>query len=483
MLAQIGTDRPKWGPPPVTDRTQIFAIPKPLPGTVPPDFAFDSVGLSPAAMAYAAYGQYGEGISFPGYPYLAELTQRAEYRRGSEIIAKEMTRKWIKLKAVGKDDKSERIKALEDAMDRYKVQDLFRRAAEHDGFFGIGHLYVDTGASDDPEELKTGLWLDKAKIAKGSLRGFHVIDPIWTYPNLYNSNDPLKADFYRPKTWFVMAKEVHRTRLLTFISREVPDLLKPAYLFGGLSLSQLGMPYVQNWLETRQSVNALIQSFSTPILGTTLDTLCQPGSLSALVSRLAMFNLTRNNRGIFAVDKATEEFSNVTTPLTTLDQLQAQAQEHMASCWKIPLVVLLGITPSGLNASTDGEIRTFYDWIHSSQCALFDEPLRRVMDIIQLSEFGDIDPEITHEWEPLWQLDEAGKAAVQKTKADTHAVLIENSIVTPEEARQAEAADVDSPYHGLEGPAPEPLDLGEEDAGTSGGELSAEPKSKERDGV
>ena len=63
--------------------------------------------------------------------------------------------------------------------------------------------------------------------------------PTWSYPGVYNSSDPLAEDFYKPHTWYVFGKEVHRSRFLTLLSREVPDMLKPAYSFGGISMSQL----------------------------------------------------------------------------------------------------------------------------------------------------------------------------------------------------------------------------------------------------
>jgi hypothetical protein len=55
----------------------------------------------------------------------------------------------------------------------------------------------------------------------------------------------------------------------------------------------------------------------------------------------------RSNAGTFALDKETEEFFNVSTPLGTLDALQAQSQEQMSSVSGIPLIILLGITPRG----------------------------------------------------------------------------------------------------------------------------------------
>ncbi|MGC9868540.1 DUF1073 domain-containing protein, partial [Escherichia coli] len=69
---------------------------------------------------------------FPGYPYLALQAQLPEYRRMVSVLAEEMTRKWIKVKAVGEGDDSHasRIAQLTDALEHYNVQDVFRLAIE-----------------------------------------------------------------------------------------------------------------------------------------------------------------------------------------------------------------------------------------------------------------------------------------------------------------------------------------------------------------
>ena len=166
------------------------------------------------------------------------------------------------------------------------------------------------------------------------------------------------------------------------------------------------------------------------------------------------------------VDKEQEDFANVSASLGTLDHLQAQAQEQMASISQIPLVWFLGITPTGLNPTADGEIRVFYDRVRDWQERI-GHHLTKAIEILQLNEFGEIDPDIQFEWKSLWQLDEAGEAAVQKIKIDTDDVLIAAGVISPEEVRTRLAGDPESPYHGLEGPPPEPPDMpppGEEDA-------------------
>ena len=52
---------------------------------------------------------YTDNLSWLGIPYLAELAQRAEYRQIVETLAKDMTRRWIKVTAQSEEDKTERV--------------------------------------------------------------------------------------------------------------------------------------------------------------------------------------------------------------------------------------------------------------------------------------------------------------------------------------------------------------------------------------
>ncbi len=407
-----------------------------------------------------AYGMgYGTLDSFPGYPYLAAMAQKPEYRKMVGIIAEKMTAKWVKIKTVGNDDKSERVKKIVAAMERFELRDKFKEAMEHDGYFGGGQIYIDVlspknvSAWTDENELKQKLFLSDKKITKGSLKGFQVIEPVWTYPGVYNAQNPLSPDFYKPTEWFVMGKTAHASRMLDFISRPVPDLLKAAYNFRGLSLIQMAEPYVNNWLRTRDSVSDMIHSYSIPVLGTDMSQVLMGNGADELLSRMELFNRCRDNRGVFAKNKVGDQEESVefvNAPLSGLDSLQNQAQEQMAFAPGIPLVFLLGITPDGLNASSEGEIRVFYDYIHALQNAVFKTPLKRALDIIQLSEFGDIDPDITFDFEPLYEMSSKEKADIRKVDADTDAVYIAAGALSANEVREKIADDPDSPYHSLD---------------------------------
>jgi phage-related protein (TIGR01555 family) len=406
-------------------------------------------------------GIAGEGLFFPGYPYLSELAQRPEYRIISETIATEMTREWIRFQGVGDDEnedlderprdlrtasslahdfdlagfdprglrstsrmeREDRIGKIEERMTELAVRDHFETMARHDGLFGRAHLFHEIGGIDEGDELKTPLGngrndMTRSKVSqKTPLTRLQSIEPVWVYPTTYNATNPLKETWYRPEVWYVMGREIHRSRLTTLIGRPVPDLLKPAYSFGGISLSQLAEPYVNIWLQTRQSVANLIRAFSVMVLMTDLETILQPGSVQGLLERARAFNLLRDNQGLFVANKNSEDFKNVSASLAGLHELQAQAQEHMSFPGRIPLVKLTGIQPSGLNASSEGEIRTFYDTIGSYQESLFRAPLTFTIDLIQLSLFGEVDPGIRFDFVPLWSLTEKEEAEVREVDA------------------------------------------------------------------
>lgn len=425
---------------------------------------------------------FAEGQVFLGYSLLAVLSQRAEYRVPSEIIASEMTREWIDITRAGEDEKSKEVKDLEAEVKRLGVHDVFMKAIEHDGFFGRGHIYLDTGDTDSADELKLSIGDgdSAAKVNKEKpLKRLATIEPVWTYPNNYNSTDPLHEDWYRPETWSVMSKQIHRTRLLTIVGRPVSDMLKPTYAFGGLSMTQMLKPYVDNWLRTRQSVSELVHSFSVQGLKTDLTASLQVGG-DEIVKRIDFFNEVRDNAGAMVLDKD-EEWFNVQTSLATLDSLQAQAQEHMAAIARIPLVKLLGISPHGLNATAEPELRAFYDWIHAFQERLFRTPLMTVLKFIQLSLWGKVDPDISFIFNPLWQLDDQQKTAVQREKAATHDLYATMGAVDADEVRESLANDHESPYAGLDlrGKAPGPQMGGGE--GGSQPRLGAEPGQEESD--
>jgi len=448
----------------------IFAAARPMDGIVPDglQIAMDSAPGQEAAISYALQSQTHEGLGFLGYPYLAELSQRAEYRHVAAIWAEYATRKWIKI--TGDEDK---VHAMMREMDRLGIRALYREAIERECFFGRMHLHLDFNDWSKPVEQMAPLVIDAAKInPKRPLVRVSLVEPMWAWPGIYSAQNPLAPDFYHPSTWYVSGSTVHTSRLLTLVSNPMPNMLKPAYAFGGVSMSQKIKPYVDNWLRTRQSASDLVHSFSIMVLKTDMDDVLQGGSGDGVYKRVDLFNRTRDNRGTFVLDKDREEFENVAAPIAGLDKLVAQSLEQISAISGIPLSILLGVVPTGLNASTDGEIRTFYDKVLAYNEKVVGPGLDVLFKVIQLSLFGEIDPDMAYEFESLWEMSDADKAAIRKSDAEADRTYVDAGVISNEEVRDRLNDEEGGMYHGrLEGPPPEPEPVDDLDA-----DVELEPK-------
>lgn len=417
--------------------------------------AMDSAGGF--APAWGVGQSVAGGLWFPGYPYLAELTQISEYREPCELIATEMTRKWFKLQSKSGGDKSEQIAEIMAECERLKVRENFYRAALLDCEFGRGQIYLNIADADETKR-QLPLEVSPAGIPKNSLKSIQCFEPYWSTPYSWNAQYPERPDFYKPTSWYIMGRKTHSDRILTFIGREVPDLLKPAYNFSGISMIQLGEMSVNMWLRTRKAVNDLINNFSIPVLATNLAATLEEGAQegSGLLPRIQAFTALRNNQMVAAVDKDTEELKFAEATLASLDKLQAQSQEHMAAVWGTPLVKLFGVTPAGLGATSEGEITVWYDRVGALQVRLMQPNLEIVLKAVQCSIHGKIDDDLTVHWITLDEPTEKELSEIRKSDAEMDASNINAGIISPDEARVRLQSDPDSGYTNLTGPAPEP---------------------------
>jgi phage-related protein (TIGR01555 family) len=408
-------------------------------------------GVTPA-WGFGAASGYGNGFWFPGYPYLAELTQISEYRAPCETISTEMTRKWFEIQSKNGGDKTDKIAKIMARLDELKVRELFRRAALLDAEFGRAQIYMNVDDADD-RTRQLPLEITPEGIKKGSLKSLSCIEPYWSTPYSWNAAYPERDDFYKPTSWYIMGRKTHATRLLTFIAREVP-----AYNFSGISLIQLGEMTVNMWLRTRKAVNDLINNFSIPVLSTDLSATLEEGGPEGggLFARVQAFTLMRNNQSVAVVNNGTEELKFAEATLASLDKLQAQSQEHMAAVWHTPLVKIFGLTPTGLGATAEGEIQVWYDWVNASQIQFFQPHLETMLKAVQCDLFGAIDDDLVIHWVTLDEPTQKELSEIRKSDCEMDASNIQAGIISPDEARARLQSDPDSGYTNLTGPAPEP---------------------------
>ena len=112
-----------------------------------------------------------------------------------------------------------------------------------------------------------------------------------------------------------------------------------------------------------------------------------------------------------------------------------QSLEHLAALNRTPAVKLLGISPSGFNATGESDIRNYYDHISSQQEKVIRPALEEVFRVLSVHLFGTPDAGMRFEFAPMSENDAAATAMAQQQRAASITALVSSQVISPDEAR------------------------------------------------
>ena len=115
--------------------------------------------------------------------------------------------------------------------------------------------------------------------------------------------------------------------------------------------------------------------------------------------------------------------------------------------------ILLEISPSGFQATGEFDMRNFYDSIAVKQSNVFDQPMKKLIDILCLVNRID-NPGLIWKWNSLYKLSEREQAEVNRIKAETSSVLYSIGAVSAENIAQNLKSDETSGYENIDLPEP-----------------------------
>lgn len=405
------------------------------------DSAFDAAGGYSAI--YESFQQHATELgqfpmtSFVGYGALQQIAQQGMIRACIQTVADDMTRKWIDLKA-GEGTDAEKLDHLKDLIEnKYHLRHVFHKAFATTGYMGGALIFVKVGLDNKTADLKLSFTDVSAELKQGETLSFIVVDPVNCSPADYNCIDPLQEDYMQPKRWYVLGTTVDASRLIPVVDNEPPVLLKPNYNFLGIPQAQILWDYVMHFNDCRVSTARLLNKLSLLVVQTDMDAvLTDPNGVANFDTKMDLLARYRNNDAVFVCDKDTEGVMNVQTSIAGCTDIVRQSLEMVAAINRTPAVKLLGISPSGFNATGESDITNYYDYIHSKQELHHDE-IQKCLDAIQLVEFGHVDPSISFEFVPLSEENAASKAMTAQTKIGALTQLVDRQIMSAEELRQA----------------------------------------------
>ncbi len=132
-----------------------------------------------------------------------------------------------------------------------------------------------------------------------------------------------------------------------------------------------------------------------------------------------------------------EEFERKQTPLTGLPETLDRFSTMLAAAADMPLTLLMGQSPGGLNATGESDIRFFYDRVKSAQVKRLRPALERAV-AISFKALGIKEPEQwSIEFNPLWQESNKDRAQARYFQAQTDQIYIEAMVTSPEDVARS----------------------------------------------
>lgn len=234
---------------------------------------------------------------------------------------------------------------------------------------------------------------------------------------------------------------VHRSRLLIFTNGQLTNYQKIEANGYGDSVLQPMLDLVKDYGITWRSISMVLQKFCMPLFKVAgLKDAIASGRDSYLKTRLQGIRLSMSTIRGTVIDKD-EDFEMKTVPLTGISELMDRFASQIASAARMPVTLLFGQSPSGLNATGNGEARQWYDQVSAAQKKELLPALNRLCEVLFASKLGPTKGNIPELWSikfnPLWQASEKEQAEIRQIMANVDAVYLQNDVLIRDEVRNS----------------------------------------------
>lgn len=428
----------------------------------PPSFAMDGADSGVGEAIKAAFnmaqtrvpgaimGWYGNQ-SFIGYQACALIAQQWLVNKACIAPAEDAARAGWKV-AFNDDTEIDDIavqKAIARLDRKYRINQNVCELTQMKRVFGV-RLAIFKVKSDDPEYYAKPFNIDGVK--PYSYEGIAQVDPYWMTPELTTDSvsDPASINFYEPEYWVIAGKRYHRSHMVVVRHAPVADILKPAYLYGGVSLAQQIYERAYAAERTANEAPQLAMTKRMNVMKTNLNGLVSDPDKFVRAKQLQTD--FRDNYGTMLIGED-EEYQQHETTLSELDSVIMTQYQLVAAVAGIPATRLLGTSPKGFNATGEHEIKTYHEMLAGIQNNDFLPLLDRHYQLMMRSE---IEPQMgvklhpTVVFNPLDEPTEAELAQVQKLKADTYSVLQQTGAITAQEIAEALVKDERSGFESID---------------------------------
>ncbi|NII73251.1 hypothetical protein FHW84_001820 [Dyella sp. SG562] len=354
-----------------------------------------------------------------------------------DCIAEDMTRAGIDLNTSLSPEEQTKIHA---AFERMQLWDRLCDNLKWGRLYG-GSIAV---MLIDGQKLDTPLNLDS--IGEGQFKGLLVLDRWLVQPTLQMLVKDFGPDFGLPEYYDVVAdamalkrQRIHHSRVIRVDGVDLPYWQKIAENLWGQSVLERLFDRLVAFDSTTQGAAQLVyKAHLRTIQVEGLREIIATGgpALDALAKNVEMIRRFQSNEGLTLID-AKDKFDASQYTFAGLSDMLTQFGQQLSGAAETPLTRLFGQSPSGLNATGNGEMKQYHEGIGAKQERRLRPGVTKLLDVVCRSELGHAPPaDFGFEFNSLEQNSDGDKAEIAQKTTTTVLEAFDAGLISAKTALQ-----------------------------------------------
>jgi uncharacterized protein len=314
------------------------------------------------------------------------------------------------------------IKVNDEEFKRKGLNDILRDALVKSRIFGAAFIYV--GVDD-------GLAQDQKLVLHNirAVRFFNILTPKdLSQQSFYadpNSDKFGTCELYRLNaSSHNKAAVVHESRLIPFFGTSPLNQRQ----FSASVLQRI-YPVLKQFHTAWQATAHLMTDAAQGIFKLKgLHSAMSSNRSEELLKRMELVDMSRSISRSIMLDAEDEDFRRDSYGFSGVPEILEKMMLRLSAAARIPVSLLMGQAPAGMNATGESDIRFFYDQVRSEQEALKPK-LKHLIHIL----LGDEQAKVSIDFPALWQMTDREKAELRRMEAETDRIYLQEGVLLPEE--------------------------------------------------
>jgi uncharacterized protein len=353
-------------------------------------------------------------------------------RKLVDIYPREALREGVKLGGAGKKDKqalseAERFLRPWNIPSTVCIADIWGRL-----YGGCGLFMAPFGKLDDGSERLAAPHKEGDAIAYLRPLDARYLTPTMTDPSsLDEQNRPLWYDI-QTQDGKPMIRKVHRSRFVWFGGALTDQETRNANSYWDDSVLQVALNELKSDATAWGSALQLMTEASVGVLMLKgLWSMVGGKSKERLQERVRLTAMARSISRSMVLDADGEDYKRESTSFAGISELTEQAMKRLAATGEIPVTVLFGEAPAGLNATGDSDLRWFIARINAYRQQKLNAPiLQLVRAILSMPAAPQTDLDsLELQWPNLWRPNATEQADIYQKTASADQIYDEMGVL------------------------------------------------------